>query len=79
MSTSPQQNRSVKNYTAWAIVLLLVLISCGDYLVYRIYGAESTISDVLRALGDNWGMFPYLFAFALGTLFGHIFLGREVK
>ena len=42
------------------------------YLLFQ-YGTESTISSFLRTIASNWGLFPYLFAFALGALFYHLF------
>lgn len=60
--------------TAWFIITTILVIAIYDFVWMTLYGDYATISLVLRRLAGRWPMFPYLVAFAMGALFGHLFL-----
>jgi hypothetical protein len=60
--------------TAFFILAVIGLIIAYDLLALGTWGAEATISRVLRHLAQRWALFPYLVAFGMGALFGHLFL-----
>lgn len=66
--------RSAKLLTCVFILATLALVAIYDLSIMVFFGAPGTISEVCRAIGERWGLFPYLIVFAMGVLFGHIFL-----
>jgi hypothetical protein len=60
--------------TACFLVAVIVLVIAYDLLALWTWGADATISRVLGHLGRRWPVFPYLVAFSMGALFGHLFL-----
>ena len=60
--------------TGFFIVAVIALIAAYDLWVLVHYGQDATISRVLRRAGDDWLALPYLIAFGMGCLFGHLFL-----
>ena len=60
--------------TSLFIIIALVVIVAYDLFAELYWGDYATISVHLRNIADRWGMFPYLIAFAVGVLFGHLFL-----
>ena len=53
------------------MVAILGLVAAYDLFAFYYWGREATVSDVIRALPSS---FQLLIAFALGALFGHLFL-----
>lgn len=60
--------------TAYFIVAVVLLIAAYDIWVLTKYGEDATISRVIRSAGNSWQPLPYLVAFGMGCLFGHLFL-----
>ena len=62
----------------YATILFIIgafcIIAGYDLFTISKCGLQSSITDVTRAAGLRWTFFPYVFAFALGCLFGHFFL-----
>jgi hypothetical protein len=60
--------------TVLFLIGLVLLIAGYDLLTWQKRGIQSTISWTLRQWDINFPFFRYLVAFALGALFGHLFL-----
>jgi hypothetical protein len=73
-STWGRSSMSSRTITALFILGTALVITGYDFAVYFAYGRFSTISDVTRWAGAKWPLLPPLLAFALGCLYGHIFL-----
>ena len=56
------------------LIALVVVVVAYDVWVEVHYGADATISRVLRQLNQRWPLFGPLLAFAAGALYGHLFL-----
>jgi hypothetical protein len=65
---------SGKQVSALVLCVVLLLLGAYDWLVYAYLGEQATISAFLRELGRRWPFFPYLVAWSMGALFGHLFL-----
>lgn len=59
--------------TGLFILAVILLIAAYDLWMLVHYGPDATISRVVRKAGAEWIGLPYLIAFGMGCLFGHLF------
>jgi hypothetical protein len=60
--------------TTLFIVGIFLLILAFDVWVWRMLGIDATITRVTQRAAEHVPLLPYLLAFAMGALFGHLFL-----
>lgn len=65
---------SGSHITAVFIIVIVLIVTFYDCFAYTVFGVDATISNVLRCLGRRRPFFPYVVAFVMGAIFGHIFL-----
>lgn len=60
----------------WVRIVFLSLafaMAAVDLYLLLAFGPRATISELLRDIGERWGMFTYIVAFGMGNLFYHLF------
>ena len=70
-------NLTWSGYTALGLVALLVLVIAYDAVTYALGGNQDTISVVCLDIADRNRGFAIIVAFAVGVLFGHLFLPQH--
>ena len=65
---------TAKTLTTLFIIGTILAIAAYDIWVWQAYGVESTITQVLAELNIHAKTLAYIVSFAMGTLFGHLFL-----
>ena len=68
-------NMQFRHFTAWFILLAPVAILLTDFLVYRLFGYDATITGVIRswAAQSTWPLFIYVVGVVVLGL--HLFTG----
>lgn len=64
-------------WTALAFVVVVLASILWDVLAYAFGGHAATFSTVLLATADQYRGFAIVVAFAVGVLFGHLFLPQR--
>lgn len=69
---------SWQEYTALFILAVFVGVIGYDLFAYVRWGNEATISRVCLETANHYRGFAILAAFAVGVLFGHLFLPQHI-
>jgi hypothetical protein len=66
-------------YTALVLVAVVVGLIIYDAVSYALGGNQDTISVVCLTMADRYRGFTTIVAFAVGVLFGHLFLPQHTN
>lgn len=70
---------SWREATALLFIIVIVLLAGYDLLAYSRGGNAATISNVCLEASNEYRWLVILITFAVGTLFGHLFLAQHVN
>lgn len=68
----------MQTVTALVMVVVIVGLALYDLIAYSRHGSEATISRVTYWTSVRSRFFLILFVFAMGVLFGHLFLPQHI-